>query len=107
MPGIADQLKIEGTEYDRRRKLSEEDKKEIMKLTRRGETQTRIARKFMISRRAVSFITDPKALEENLKRREERGGWRQYHDEEEHTERINELREYKMDLLMHHKIERR
>lgn len=97
MPYKAEKINIKGTKYDRRRKLTEEEKKEIY-LNVLGLSQRALASKYGVSRRTIQFILDPKKLEDNKKRRKERGGSKQYYNSEEWAETMKEHRRYKHEL---------
>ena len=84
---------------DRRRKLTEKDKIEIMRLTDEGHSQRELARMFGVSRRTIQFVQDPEKLKQNKARRKERGGWRQYYDKSDHRKSMKEHREYKKKVL--------
>lgn len=97
MPYKSEKIKIEGTKYDRRRKLTEEQKNEIIAL--RGEiSQRKCAEKFGVSKRTIVFLWYPERLQANKQRRLERGGWRQYYRKEEHRETMKNTRRYKHGL---------
>lgn len=93
MPRKSEKLKIEGTKHDRRVKLTPEQKQEIKDATELSQRQ--LAVMYDVSRRTIQFIQDPTKLEENLKRRKERGGSKQYYDKEKHRVSMKEYREYK------------
>ena len=96
MPYKSSKLKIAGTIYDRRRKLSEKDKHEIKRLYETGEySQRQLAKLFRVSRRFVVFAIYPERLEENKQRRKERGGWKQYYNKDEHKDYMKNHRRYK------------
>lgn len=99
MPYKSDKIIIAGSDKDRRIKLSEEDKQEIRTLAS-SLSQREIARKFKISRRLVSFVLNPSALEENKKRRAERGGWKQYYNKDAHAKSMRETGRYKHRLFV-------
>ena len=86
-------------EYDKRRKLTEEDKEDIKALYERGGySQRGLARLYNVSRRLIQFIIDPSSLEENIMRRKERGGSMQYYDKDKNKNYIKTHRHYKKDL---------
>lgn len=87
-------MKISGTEFDRRIKLTEEQKDEIIAL-RGVVSQRKCAAMFNVSRRTVIFLWYPERLEANKIRRQERGGWRQYYNKAKHRESIKDTRRYK------------
>ncbi|MEY5042427.1 MAG: hypothetical protein RLZZ414_1991 [Bacteroidota bacterium] len=103
MPYTSEKIKIEGTQFDRRRKLSEEDKKDISENVL-GLSQRQLAIKYSVSRRTIQFIIDPNKLEENLKRRAERGGSKKYYKPDEWAETMREHRKYKQNLKLQGKI---
>lgn len=59
MPYKAEKIKIEGTLFDKRRKLSEDDKKAIQILTNQGYSQRKLAVMFHVSRRLIQSILSP------------------------------------------------
>lgn len=84
---------------DRRIKLTQEQKDMICTEYAEGNiSQRELARQYNVSSRLISFILFPERLQENLKRRQERGGWRQYYDKEKRRLTMREYREYKREL---------
>lgn len=66
-------------EHDKRRKLTDSEKEDIKRLY--GEvSQRKLARLYGVSRRTVIFVACPEKHAQNLKRRAERGGSKQYYD---------------------------
>jgi hypothetical protein len=98
MPFKSDKIKIEGTPHDKRRKLTEDQKKDIFE-NKHGLSQRKLAEAYGVSRRTIQFILDPKKLEENKKRREERGGWKQYYKKENNTAAVRKTRRHKQILF--------
>ena len=97
MPYKSEKMKIAGTKYDRRRKLTEEQKNEIIAF--RGEiSQRKCAEKFGVSRRTIVFLWYPEKQLANKQLRQQRGGWQQYYNKEEHRENIKNTRRYKQKL---------
>lgn len=90
-----------GTNIIRRTAKLLDCQKEMIKWWRqeKGYSQRALARMFGVSKRTIQFILDPKKKEENLKRRQERGGWKQYYKKEDHAEAMKEHRRYKYNLL--------
>lgn len=82
---------------DRRVKLTAEQKAEIVELAT-TMSQRAIAAKFAVSRRTIQFILDPQKRVENLVRRAERGGSKQYYDRQTHTEAMRTHRQHKKKL---------
>ncbi len=83
---------------DRRVKLTDTQRDEIRVL---GSvcSQRELAKKFDVSRRTIQFILDPSKLEENLKRRKERGGSKIYYDKDKNTVYMRNHRQYKKSIL--------
>lgn len=98
MPYKSEKIKIEGTSFDRRIKLTLNDKEEIKRLSS-DHSQRYLAKMFNVSRRTIQFIIDPNKHIENLKRRAERGGSKQYYDRETQRNAIKDTRRYKNDLF--------
>lgn len=86
---------LSSVDKDRRVKITEEDKLNIHKLYVKGVSIREIERTLHISRRSIQFILFPERLIENKKRRQERGGWKQYYNKEQHKETMKEHRHYK------------
>lgn len=58
-------FKISGTEYDRRRKLSEEDKKKIKISYNNGEPVLDIITRYGISRRMLFYVLRPETIKKH------------------------------------------
>jgi hypothetical protein len=87
-----------GKKNDRRIKLTDEQKDEIKSLGD-NHSQRELARMYGVSRRLIQFIIYPEKLEENKKRRAERGGSAVYYDKEKHRQSMKEHRDYKKSLI--------
>lgn len=85
---------------DRRVKLSNEQR-EAIRANPANLSQRQIATMYGVSRRTVQFIQSPEKHGENLMRRQERGGWKQYYDKEKHREAMQDHRRYKAAVLLH------
>ena len=67
-----------GPHRDRRRKLSDADREEVIRMGALGMHVLEIASHFGVSRRLIEFILDPSKLERNkelFRRRREAEGW--------------------------------
>lgn len=100
MPYKSEKIKIEGTANDRRVKLTDEQKSEIKKLHSEGSSIHGLSRQYKVDRRTIQFIVYPERLEENKKRRKERGGSKIYYVKEKHTKAIKKHRKHKQDLFL-------
>ena len=88
-------MKIAGTQFDRRRKLSDDQRKEIIELYNSGAySQYALAKKFEVTPQAIRFIVNPDAKKKWIRARKKRGGEKQYYDTENQTKRIREYRAY-------------
>ena len=97
MPYKSEKMKIAGTKYDRRRKLTEEQKNEIIAL--RGTiSQRKCAEMFKVSKSTIVFLWYPEKQQANKQRRLERGGWQQYYNKEKNRENIKNTRRHKQKL---------
>lgn len=100
MPYKSEKIKIEGTQYDRRRKLTEDQKAYIRWLREEeGLSQRKLAAMFGVSRRLITYIIDP----EKEKRSKERGKQlrkegRYKYTKEQWAEVMKEHRHYKEQL---------
>ena len=105
MPYKSTKIIIEKTDFDRRIKLTDEQKLEIPKLYATGEySQRQLAAMYNVSRRLITFCIDPEKLKGNVAARKERGGSKIYYNKEKNTEVQREHRRYKQKLLIEGKI---
>lgn len=96
----ADKINIAGTQYDRRVKLTEQQKKEIRELyATGGYTQAALANMYEVSNRLISFAIYPEKYEkarEQFKERRKDGRYKQSKDKR--REIMREIRQYKREL---------
>ena len=101
----SDTTPINNELLDRRVKLTQIDKDNIIQKYAQGDiSQRKLALEFNVSRRSIQFVLSPEKLQENLMRREERGGWKTYYDKEKHRVSMKEHRDYKKELFSEGKI---
>ena len=104
MPSLVDPLRV-GKEFDKRRKLTDEDKENIKSDYETGFFSIRgLARKYEVDKRTIQFILFPERLEECKKRRAERGGSKIYYEKEKHQKSMEQHRAYKKDLVLDGKL---
>ena len=97
MPFKSEKIVIAGSEHDRRCKLTDVQKDQIIAL--RGTiSQRKCAEQFGVSRRTVQFLWYPEKLEANKQARQARGGWKQYYNKTNWAETMREHRRYKQEL---------
>lgn len=99
MPFKSEKIKIQGTQFDKRVKLTIEDK-ELIKWLREEEeiSYQKLANQFKVSKRTIIFICKPETLQACKDARAKRGGSKIYYEKEKHTKAIKEHRKYKQDL---------
>lgn len=103
MPLKVDKINISETKYDRRRKLSQEDRKTIKMLHRRGLSIRAIAQTFFVSRRSIQYIIYPERLVRHKMLKKE-AGWKKYYNKDKHAKAMSRTRDYKKRLLYNKKI---
>lgn len=104
MPYVSEKIPLP-PQYDRRRKLTEDDKVEIVRLRKEHNlSQRTLARMFGVSRRLIVFIIDPEKHERAKAQYKERRKDGRYYDRETHTIAIRNLRQYKHKLYLDGKI---
>lgn len=104
MPYLSSKIKIEHTIYDRRIKLTDEDKESIKQMYINGAAIRAIARHFCVDKRNIQFLLFPERKEKNIMDRKARGGTKQYYDKDKWKETQKEHRHYKQNLYMENKI---
>jgi len=99
MPFKSEKIKIVNTKFDRRVKLTPDDK-ELIKWLREEEeiSYQKLADQFKVSKRTIIFICKPESLQACKDARAKRGGSKIYYEKEKHSEAIKEHRQYKQDL---------
>ena len=100
MPYKTEKDKLDSPFLDRRCKLLPCQKERVIHLREtEGLSQRKLAEMFGVSRRLIQFVLDPSKHDENLKRREERGGNKVYYDRDTHNRHMREHRKYKNKIL--------
>ena len=87
-------IAIQGTTFDRRRKLSDEDKENIKCWYKNGSSIHIISEALRVSRRTVQFILFPERHIKNLADRAERGGTKQYYSKGKHRLSMRRYRDH-------------
>lgn len=97
---------LQGTIYDRRRRLTEEQKEDIRTLREiEGLSTYRLAEMFGVSRRTIDFVLNPDRLEKVKSQTAGRARDGRYRpDTATATENVRRTREYKRQLKMEGKI---
>jgi len=106
MPYKSEKIRLEGTKYDRRRKLSDEQREEIRTIRRLYETSyIKIARMYNVSKSLVIYICNPEIEKRNKERHKKLRKDGRYYDREKHNKSIKEMRRYKQELYLKKEIE--
>jgi len=106
MPYVHTKLKIKEKD-DKRIKLTKSQKSEIYSLYNLygAFSQRELAKMFGVSRRLITFIVEPQKQVENLKRRNEAGGSKQYYDKDKWREQMKSHRHHKQELYVKGELE--
>lgn len=97
MPYKSEKMRVAGTKHDRRVKLTDEQKREIVELYANGTIGClALAKLYGVSKRLIQFIVHPEKQEAN---KELRKG-RDYYDREKHNESVRNLRRRKQELYL-------
>ena len=99
MPYKTDKQKLGDPFLKRSCKLLPCQKEMVLYWTNQGLSQRKLAKLFNCSRRLITFIQDPKKKEDNLKRRNETGGSKQYYNRKKHNAAMKDHRRYKHKIL--------
>lgn len=83
--------------YDKRVKLSLEDREEI-KRQYKNSSQRKLAKAWGVSRRLIQFILDPDKKKRDLELRKLRGGSMAYYDREKQVEASRKTRQRRKEL---------
>ena len=100
MPYKSEKMRVVGTKYDRRVKLTDDQKREIVELYAEGTIGClALAKRYGVSKRLIQFILHPDRMEANRQRLKE------YKDEhrptkEELARTMREHRRYKQELYL-------
>lgn len=99
MTCIVDKIKLSETQ-DRRRKLTNKQKKEIKDLYGTGKfSLNQLSRQYEVSKKSILLIVNPESKAKNDKYIKEH--WQDFKQTtEEHTNAVRKTREYKKELLL-------
>lgn len=99
MPYKFDNLPINNPKYDRRVKLTDEDKKNIREEYAKGTISQRgLAKKYNVSRRLIQFVLNPEKEDIAKKQFAERRKDGRYYNKEKHRNYMKNHRNYKKKL---------
>lgn len=91
-------IKLVGLQ-DRRRKLTDEQKAEIIRLHDEGLSLRKLAKKFEVSAQSILFIVNPESKAKNDKYG--RDNWRKFQrTKEKNKEAVKKTRFYKQELFL-------
>lgn len=99
MPRTSEKIRLANTPYDRRVKLSFEQREEIREIREKlGWSYNTLAKKYGVSKRLIQFVCNPEMEErarENFKILRKDG---RYYNREKHNESIQNMRLWKEKL---------
>ena len=100
MPYIHETNHIKLTELqDRRRKLTDEQKAQIIRLRDEGLSLMKLAKEFEVSKKLILLIVNPESKAKNDKYIKD--NWREFQQtKEERNEAIKKTRRYKQELFL-------
>ena len=106
MPYLSSKIPIAGTQYDRRKKLTDEQKEYIRWLREEEKiSYNKLAAMFKVSKRLIQFICNPEAAERDKEAlRIRRSDGRYKYTKEKWNEVQREHRKYKQQLKVEGKI---
>lgn len=91
-------IKLVGLQ-DRRRKLTDEQKAEILRLRDEGWSMRKLAKEFGVSPQSILFIVNPESKAKNDKYG--RDNWRKFQKtKEKNAEAVRKTRRYKQELFL-------
>lgn len=84
---------------DKRKKLTEDDKKMIKYFYEQGQSINSLARRYNVNKRTVQFLLFPERLEHNKELRRQRLllDPQRYYDKDEHNKAMRDLRKRKIE----------
>ena len=107
MPYKSEKIKIAHTKYDKRIKITDDDKEEIIKKRKQGQSIRSLAREYKVDRNVIKIITDPnfdKRFKEADKIRQAKYlKEKRYADR--HSDYMKTHRKYKQQLYLDKKID--
>ena len=93
-----DHIKLVGLQ-DRRRKLTDEQKAQIIRLRDEGWSMRKLAKEFEVSPQSILFIVNPESKAKNDKYG--RDNWRKFQKtKEKNAEAVRKTRRYKQELFL-------
>lgn len=98
MPAIVDKLTV-GKQYDKRRRLTDVDRQDILDSYAQGMAMRALARAYNVDRCTIRYIVRPEAVIQHKAWLASRGGWRHYYQKDKHREYTYKHRRYKEELL--------
>ena len=94
----ADYIKLVGLQ-DRRRKLTDEQKAEIIRVHNEGLSLRKLAKKFEVSKKSILLIVNPESKAKNDKYIKDH--WREFQQtREEHNESVKKTRHHRQELFL-------
>lgn len=100
MPLKVDKLAIRDANYDRRVKLTEEQRKEIKELYQTGNySMTALGKLYNVTRHTIANVVNEARYQKRLESNRERFRGGTYYNKEQHRKSVANYRNYKKKLL--------
>ena len=105
MPFKSEKIIIAGSKFDRRIKLTEEQRVDIVRLREEENlSYSKLATMFGVSKRLIQFILKPDIKERCAQQFRQRRKDGRYYNKETWKDTMNEHRRYKQNLYINNKI---
>ena len=105
MPYKSEQIKIEFSQFDKRIKLTDEQKEKIREEYATGLiSQRNLAKKYKVSKKAIFNTIHPEKYQAQLEKYKLNQHSKQYYQKEKHKEYIKKHRRYKQELYINGEI---
>ena len=105
MPYKSEQIKIEFSQFDKRIKLTDEQKEKIREEYATGLiSQRNLAKKYKVSKKAIFNIIHPEKYQAQLEKYKLNQHSKQYYQKDKHKEYIKKHRRYKQKLYINGEI---
>ena len=104
MPRKSENMRINNKKFDRRIKLTEQDRENIKSEHRQGNSIHSLAKKYNVSRRTIQFTLFSERKEKARQDYKERRKDGRYYNRDKHKEYMKNHRDYKHELYKDGKI---
>ena len=99
MPFISQRIKLP-KELDRRLKLTDKQRKEVIQIYEKGVSLRGLAKIYRVDRKTIKNVVDFKAYRKQLQKYKDEQHWKKYYNTKKNTIKQKEYRDYKHDLYL-------